>query len=64
MVPIESTAFALLAICVILLAAVLFFSLVFLFPRDAPMRTRSLLLLALTVIAALSIYVLVTTRMR
>jgi hypothetical protein len=64
MVPIESTAFALLAVCVILLAAVLFFSLVFLFPRDAPMRSRSLLLLALTVIAALSIYVLVTTRMR
>jgi hypothetical protein len=64
MVPIESTAFALLAVCVILLAAVLFLSLVFLFPRDAPMRARSLLLLALTVIAVLSIYVLVTTRMR
>jgi len=63
MVPIESTAFALLAVCVILLAAVLF-SLVFLFPHNAPMRARSLLLLALTVIAALSIYVLVTTRMR
>ena len=48
----------------ILLAAVLFFSLVFLFPRDARMPTRSLLLLALAVIAALSIYVLVITRMR
>ena len=54
----------LLAFCVILLAAILFFSLAFLFPRDAPMRARSLLLLALTVIAALSIYVLMTTRMR
>lgn len=64
MVPIESTAFALLALCVVLLAAVLFFSLVFLSPRDAPMRSRPLLLLALAVVAALSIYVLVTTRMR
>jgi hypothetical protein len=64
MVPIESTAFALLALCVILLAAVLFFSLVFLLPRDAPMRARPLLLVVLTVIAVLSIYVLVTTRMR
>jgi len=64
MVPIESTAFGLLAVCVILLAAVLFFSLVFLFPRDSPQRARPLLLVALTVIAALSIYVLVITRMR
>jgi hypothetical protein len=64
MVPVESTAFALLALCVLLLAAVLFFSLVSLFPRDAPMRARSLLLLALAVVAVLSIYVLVTTRMR
>ena len=64
MVPIESTAFALLAVCVFLLTAVLFFSLVFLFSRDAPVRARPLLLLALTVVAALSIYVLVTTRMR
>jgi hypothetical protein len=64
MVPVESTAFALLAVCVILLAVVLFFSLVFLFPRDAPMGSRALMLLALTVIAVLSIYVLVTTRMR
>ena len=64
MVPVESTAFALLSVCVILLAAVLFSSMVFPFPRDAPMRGRPLLLLALTVIAVLSIYVLVTTRMR
>ena len=64
MVPIESTAFALLAVCLLLLAAVLFFSFVCLFPRDAPMRSRPLLLLALAVVAVLSIYVLVTTRMR
>ena len=64
MVPIESTAFALLAVCVILLAAVLFFSLAFLFSRDATIRARPLLLLALAVVAALAIYVLVTTRMR
>jgi hypothetical protein len=62
MVPVESTAFALLSVCVILLAAVLFFTL--LVPRDAPIRTRPLLLVALAVIAVLSIYVLVTTRMR
>jgi hypothetical protein len=59
MVPVESTAFALLALCVLLLAAVLF---VFLFPRDALTRSRPLLLLALAVVAVLSIYVLVTTR--
>jgi hypothetical protein len=64
MVPIESTAFGLLALCVILLAAILFFSLAFLFPRDAPMPFRPLLLLVLAVVAVLSIYVLVTTRMR
>ncbi len=64
MVPVESTAFALLSVCVILLAAVLFFTVVFLRPGDAPMRARPLLLVRLTVIAALSIYVLVTTRMR
>ena len=64
MVPVESTAFALLALCVILLTAVLFCSLVFLSPRDAPIRARSLLLLVLIVVAVLSIYVLVTTRMR
>jgi hypothetical protein len=64
MVPVESTAFALLAVCVILLAAVLFFTLVFLVPGHAPLRARPLLLVALAVIAVLSIYVLVTTRMR
>jgi hypothetical protein len=64
MVPVESTAFTLLALCVLLLAAVLFFSFVFRFPRDAPMRSRPLLLLALAVVAVLSIYVLVTTRIR
>ena len=64
MVPVESTAFALLSVCMILLAAVLFFSLVFLVPGQSPMRTRPLLLVVLAVIAVLSIYVLVTTRMR
>jgi hypothetical protein len=64
MVPVESTAFALLSVCVILLAAVLFFTLVFPVPGNAPLRTRPLLLVALAVIAVLSIYVLVTTRMR
>lgn len=64
MVPIESSAFALLSVCVILLAAVLFFTLGFLVPANAPMRARPLLLVALAVIAVLSIYVLVTTRTR
>ena len=64
MVPVESTAFALLSVCVILLAAVLFFALVFLAPGNASMRARPLLLVVLAVIAVLSIYVLVTTRMR
>ena len=64
MVPVESTAFALLSVCVILLAAVLFFTLVFLVPGNVPMRARPPLLVALAVIAVLSIYVLVTTRIR
>jgi hypothetical protein len=37
---------------------------VFLVPGNVPMRTRPPLLVALAVIAVLSIYVLVTTRMR
>ena len=64
MVPVESTAFALLSLCVILLAAVLFFTLVVQAPGNAPMRTRPLVLVALVVIAVLAVYVLVTTRMR
>jgi hypothetical protein len=62
MVPIEVTAFGLLAVCVILLAAVLFFNL--LFPRDAAVRARTLLVPALAVVVILAIYVLVTTRTR
>ncbi len=62
MVPVEVTAFALLAICVIVLAAMLFFNL--LFPRDAAILARPLLVPALAVVVALAIYVLVTTRMR
>jgi len=62
MVPIEVTAFGLLAVCVILLAAVLFFNL--LFPHDAAVRARTLLVPALAVVVVLAIYVLVTTRTR
>jgi hypothetical protein len=59
MVPVEVTAFGLLAVCVILLSCVLFVNLVF--PRDAAILARYLLVPALVVVAALAIYVLVTT---
>jgi hypothetical protein len=62
MVPVEVTAFGLLAVCVIVLAVLLFFTL--LFPRDSAMLARSLLVPALVVVVVLAIYVLVTTRMR
>jgi hypothetical protein len=62
MVPVEVTAFGLLAVCVILLAGVLFVTLVF--PRDAAILARYLLVPALVVVVALAIYVLVTTRTR
>src|SRR5262249_32966612 len=62
MVPVEATAFALLAICVIILAGLLFFTMVF--PRDAAILARSLLVPALVVVVALAVYVLVTTRVR
>jgi hypothetical protein len=62
MVPVEATAFALLAICVIVLAALVFFTM--LFPRDAAILARPLLVPVLVVVVALAIYVLVTTRMR
>jgi hypothetical protein len=62
MVPVEVTAFGLLAVCVILLAAILFFNLVF--PRDAAILARALLVPALALVVALAIYVLVTTRTR
>src|SRR5262245_27473306 len=62
MVPVETTAFGLLAVCVIILALLLFFTL--LFPRDSAMLARSLLVPALVVVVVLAVYVLVTTRVR
>ena len=62
MVPVETTAFALLSLCVIVLAVIVFFNL--LFPRDAAIRARTLLVPALAVVVALAVYVLFTTRMR
>ena len=62
MVPIEATGFALLALSVILLAVVMFVSLVF--PRDAPILARPVIVPVLAVVVVLAIYVLVTTRMR
>jgi hypothetical protein len=57
MVPIEVRAFRLLAICVILLAAVLAFQL---FPRRAAFLERSVVLLVLALVVILAIVVLVT----
>jgi len=62
MVPVEVTAFGFLAASVILLAAVMFVYLVF--PRDAAILARFLLVPALVVVVVLAIYVLVTTRAR
>jgi len=62
MVPVEVMAFGLLAASVILLAAVMFVYLVF--PRDAAILARFLLVPALVVVVVLAIYVLVTTRAR
>ena len=62
MVPAEVTAFGLLAASVILLAAVMFVYLVF--PRDAAILARFLLVPALVVVVVLATYVLVTTRAR
>jgi hypothetical protein len=62
MVPVEITAFGLLAICVIVLAVLQLFAL--LFPRDAALRVRTLVIPALAVVVALAIYVFVTTRAR
>jgi len=62
MVPVETTAFALLAVCVIVLAVIVFFNL--LFPRDAAIRARTILVPALAVVVGLAIYVLITTRLR
>lgn len=60
MVPVEVTAFGLLAVCVILLACVLFVNLVF--PRDAAVFARYVFVPTLVVVVALAIYVLVVTR--
>ena len=57
MVPIEVRAFRLLAICVILLAVVL---VVQLFPRQAAVLERSVVLLVLALVVILAIIVLVT----
>jgi len=62
MVPVEVMAFGLLAASVILLAAVMFVYLVF--PRDAAILARFLLVPALVVVVVLAVYVLVTTRAR
>ena len=62
MVPVEATALGLLAICVIVLAILHLFTL--LFPRDAAMRVRPVLVPALAVVLILAIYVLVTARPR
>jgi hypothetical protein len=62
MVPVEATAFGLLAVCVIILALLLFFTL--LFPRDSAMLARSLLVPTLVIVVILATYVLVTTRVR
>ena len=57
---VQATAFGLLAVCVILLAVLLFVALVF--PRDAAILARYLLVPALALVVALAIYVLVITR--
>jgi hypothetical protein len=59
MVPVEVTAFTLLAVCVLLLAAVQFFQL---FPRAGATSSRPLMLAFLIVVAVLSIVVIVQTR--
>jgi uncharacterized membrane protein YidH (DUF202 family) len=58
MVPVEVTAFTLLAVCVLLLAAVQFFQL---FPRDDARSSRPLMLVFLVVVAVLAIVVIVQT---
>jgi hypothetical protein len=58
-VPIEVRAFTLLAVCVMLLAAVLIIQLV---PRRATSVDRSLLLVVLALVLVLAIVVLATIR--
>ncbi len=59
MVPVEVTAFTLLAVCVLLLAAAQFFQL---FPRGDARSSRPLMLVFLVVVAVLAIVVIVQTR--
>ena len=59
MVPVEVRAFTLLAVCVLLLAAVLFFQLL---PRGETTPARPLTLSVLVVVAVLSIVVILQTR--
>ena len=59
MVPVEVRAFTLLAVCVLLLAAVLFLQLL---PRRETMPGRPLTLVILVVVAILSIVVILQTR--
>ena len=59
MVPVEVTAFTLLAVCVLLLAGVQFFQL---FPRVDAASSRPLMLALLIVVAILAIVVIVQTR--
>jgi hypothetical protein len=59
MVPVEVRAFTLLAVCVLLLAAVLFLQLL---PRGEATRGRPLTLVILVVVAILSIVVILQTR--
>ncbi len=61
MVPVEITAFGLLAVCVILLAAVLAVQL--LVTRPVPAPGRAVMLVALIVVVIVAIYVWATTRM-
>ena len=61
MVPIEITAFGLLAICVILLTVVL--AVQFLLPQPTPAGARVLMLVVMIVVVIVAIYVWVTTRM-
>jgi ABC-type transport system involved in multi-copper enzyme maturation permease subunit len=59
MVPVEVRAFTLLAMCMLLLAAVLLLQLL---PRPETMLGRPLMLIILAVVAVLSIVVIVQTR--
>jgi hypothetical protein len=60
MVPIEITAFALLSLCVILLAVVVAVQLL---PRPVLAPARAVMFLAMVVVVILALYVWVTTRM-